>query len=120
MSHVERTLTVPAPRQRVWDEVVDGSWLGDEVELEARQGGEGRVREGSEIRHVVVESSEAGHRLVFRWWVLDPDGVGAATRVSVTLEHDEEDAGTRVVIVEAPVLQTAPLPPSGPLAMAGV
>ena len=120
MGPVERTLTIPSPADRVWEEIVEGSWLGDEVELDATQGGEGRVREGAEIRHVVVESAEHGHRLVFRWWVLDDDGVGAATRVTITLEHDEQDAATQVHIVEAPVLQTVPLPPSGPLAMAGV
>ena len=133
MGEVQRTMTIPADRDRVWDAVVDGTGLGDDVRLDARAGGEGVIRDGAEIRYVVVEDAEPGQRLVFRWWVLGPGGVGAASRVSITLEPcaaaeagvrdralGEQDEATQVVVVEAPVLHAAPLPPSGPLALARI
>ena len=125
MNEVERTLTVPAAPSRVWDEIVNGAWLGDAVDLQPVVGTDGLVTDGDEIRHLVVESVEPNQRLVFRWWALRPDGVGPATRVVVTLEtlpaNDDVDAvATQVVVVEAPLAAPVPLPPSGPLALAAL
>ena len=116
MAAVKRTATIPAPADRVWEALEHGAWLGDEADLDTRVGGEGYVLDRGELRHVVVESVTPGTQLVYRWWPLSPDGVGQASRVTIDLEPDQE--ATRVVIVEAPLSVAAPLPPSGPVALA--
>ena len=116
MESVQRSLDVPVDADRVWDEVTKGDWLGDDVQLDPRVGGEGFILDGGVFRHVVVETVEPGRRLTYRWWPLTDDGVGRASRVTIAVEPEEEM--TRVVIVEAPVLVAAPLPSQGPLALA--
>jgi hypothetical protein len=60
---VHRTIDLPAPADEVWDEVVAGVWLGDDVEIEARPGGTVRVDD----MVGVVETAEPGRLLTF-WW----------------------------------------------------
>lgn len=116
MRAVERSTDVPADAADVWFAVVSGDWLGDEADLDARVGGEGVVRDGGHLRHVVVEAVDPGRRLVYRWWPLTPDGVGAASRVDIGLEP--AGAATRVIVVETPLPPATPLPSAGPLALA--
>ena len=130
MSHeVQRSVDLAADPARVWDEIVGGAWLGDEGLIEPRPGADGWIREGTTLRHLVVEEARAGHRLVFRWWPLGPGGVGPATRVRIDVEAAADDAEaaaaaeperTRVVVTEAPAVVGAPLPSTGPMAMATV
>lgn len=117
---VQRILTLPADAERVWDTVVRGDWLGDDGVIAPRPGGDGWVREGDRLRHLVVESVEPGHRLVFSWWPLTPDGVGPASRVEIEVDADADAEAdqTRVTVVETPLAGGAPVPDSGPLAMA--
>lgn len=115
MRQVQRSTTIPAEAEDVWDAVIRGNWLGDDVALEPWPGGDGVVIDRGEIRHVVVERVEPGRSLVYRWWPLGPDGVGVASRVRIDVEPENDH--TRVVIVEAPAV-AAPLPPSSPMAMA--
>lgn len=116
MEPVQRTTDIPAEAERVWDAVVDGAWLGDDVELDPRVGGEGLILDNGTFRHVVVETVEPGRRLVYRWWPLTPDGIGRSSRVSIDLEPSDD--ATRVIVTEAPVTVAAPLPSPGPMALA--
>ncbi len=87
---VEREVVLPAPRDEVWDALVDGGWLGDDVELEPWTGGDEVVAE----RRGVVEEVDEGERLVLRW---ARDGE-AETRVELLLT--DAVAGTRLVVLE--------------------
>ena len=119
MAAVKRSASIPAEADRVWDAVTRGDWLGDDVELDPRPGGEGLILDKGELRHVVVEAVVPGRRMVYRWWPLTPDGVGRSSRVSIDVEPAEDET-TSVVVTEAPVLVAAPLPSAGPMALARV
>lgn len=123
MSIVTRQVLVPAEPGDTWNVVTHdvAGWLADEGCIELRPGGEGWVREDGRLRHVITELVEAQRCLTFRWWPVDADSVGPATRVDLELlaeTGDDEEAATmtRVVVVEAPAAPS--LPPTGPLALA--
>ena len=87
---VEREVVLPATRDEVWEALVDGAWLGDEVELEPWEGGDVVVDD----RRGVVEEVQEGERLVL-WWARPGE---PASRVE--LELRDAVAGTRLVVVE--------------------
>lgn len=118
MHKVEREVELPAQPPDVWQEIVDGDWLGDEARIPARPGADGWVREAGELRHVVVEDVVEQQRLTFRWWRVDPAGVCEPTRVTIELDPTDEQH-TRVAITEVPVAPATPLPSAGgPVALA--
>lgn len=100
---VEREITVEAAPGEVWESLVEAErleeWFANEVELDARPGGEGRFRwDDGEERHAVVRELDEPRRLVLDW---DDDG-------AVAIELVEVDGGTRVRVVEtAPDFATA-------------
>ncbi len=123
MNVVTRQVRVPAEPAATWDMVTGdvARWLADEGRIDLRPGGEGWVREDGQLRHVITERVEIQRRLTFRWWPVNADSVGPATRVDLELlaeTGDDEEAATmtRVVVVEAPAAPS--LPPTGPLALA--
>ena len=123
MNAVTRQVRVPAEPAATWDMVTGdvARWLADEGRIDLHPGGEGWVREDGQLRHVITERVEIQRRLTFRWWPVDADSVGPATRVDLELlaeTGDDEEAATmtRVVVVEAPAAPS--LPPTGPLALA--
>ena len=69
---VERVQDFPVPVGELWSAVSDeaqlATWLGDELELEVRPGGSGRIVDDGEVRRVVVEDLVDGERLSFTWW----------------------------------------------------
>jgi uncharacterized protein YndB with AHSA1/START domain len=104
---VERQVTLPAPRQDVWDALTEpdrvAAWFGGQVEWDLQPGGAARFHDedGSE-RAGVIDTVAAGQVLRFRWW---PDGEGGPeSEVTYTLE-DVPD-GTRLTVTEAPTDQT--------------
>lgn len=112
---VTRSVDLDAAPAEVWDALTEaallGEWLADEVELEAAPGGEivCRYADGEE-RRGEVELVEEAERLAWSWWREDSDG---PSRVELVL--DAVAAGTRLTVIETPVLETAPLHASGPL-----
>jgi uncharacterized protein YndB with AHSA1/START domain len=92
---VEREVTFPSSPDEVWEALTEPErleeWFANDVELDARPGGEGIFRwdDGDERRAVVRELEEA-RRLVLDW---DDDG-------TVAIELEEVDGGTRVRVVE--------------------
>jgi uncharacterized protein YndB with AHSA1/START domain len=100
---VERHITLPAPREDVWDALTEpgrvAAWFGGQVEWDLQPGGAARFHDedGSE-RAGVIDTVAAGQVLRFRWW---PHGdEGPESEVTYTLE-DVPD-GTRLTVTEAP------------------
>ena len=100
---VEREITIEAPPEEVWEALVEPErleeWFANDVELDARPGGEGTFRwEDGEERRAVVREVEEPHRLVLDW---DDDG-------QVVIELEEVETGTVVHVTEtAPDFATA-------------
>ena len=101
---MERTQDFDVPADELWEAMTDPEqmgWLGDEVSLDVRPGGTGRITDDGETRQVRVDTVDAGHRLTFRWW---PEG--------------DEDMASRVDLIVVPrppgsrlvVRETLPVP----------
>ena len=93
---VEREILVPEAPDEVWEALTESKrleeWFAPEVELDAREGGEGVFRWGDgDERHVVVRELEEQERLVLDW---DEGG-------SVAIELRPAEAGTLVRVVES-------------------
>jgi len=101
---VRRETVLEVDRGTAWDALRDPreleGWLADEVELEIVEGAEGvlRWRDGEE-RAARVEEVAEGRRLALHWW--EPGG--EPTLVELTL--DDVPEGTRLVVIEVPVVQ---------------
>jgi uncharacterized protein YndB with AHSA1/START domain len=104
---IERQVTLPAPRQDVWDALTEpdrvAAWFGGQVEWDLQPGGAARFHDedGSE-RAGVIDTVATCQVLRFRWW---PNGEGGPeSEVTYTLE-DVPD-GTRLTVTEAPTEST--------------
>jgi uncharacterized protein YndB with AHSA1/START domain len=74
-----------------------GTWLGEDVHLDLRVGGSGRlVDDDGAARDVRVTELIDGQRLAFTWWPAGDDG--ASSDVVFTVE--ETDTGSRLVVTE--------------------
>jgi uncharacterized protein YndB with AHSA1/START domain len=106
---VERERVIDAPAEEVWEALTDerllSEWLGEEVELEPREGGALSVRTGTDERRGGVAWVEEGRELAFTW---SRDG-DPPSLVELTLEPGV--AGTRVRVVERAL--------AGPIAISG-
>jgi uncharacterized protein YndB with AHSA1/START domain len=109
---VTRSVELDAPPAEVWDALIEaallGEWLADEVELEAAPGGEivCRYADGEE-RRGEVELVEEAERLAWSWW---REGEGPS-RVELVLDAVAD--GTRLTVIESPVLETGASGASG-------
>lgn len=113
MTHVTRTTVLPAEPARVWEAVGSperlSRWLGVDVEVDLRPGGEGMAREpDGSVRHLVVEEVEPGERLTFHWWQGD-----SGSTVEIDLEPAGDGTLLRVTETMLPVVDVVP-----PVAMA--
>jgi uncharacterized protein YndB with AHSA1/START domain len=121
-----RAITLRRPREVVWEAIADrerlGAWLDGTVEVDLSEGSEGtfRAAEGDERGMEVVEVVP-GERLAFHWWGEDEP----ETRVELTL--DDAPDGTRLTVLESPVVaeltvapavEPARMEPRGPVALA--
>jgi uncharacterized protein YndB with AHSA1/START domain len=100
---VRRETVLPVDRETAWAALCDAdelaTWLADEVDLEIRPGAEGVVRwDSGEERQASVEEVEERRRLVLRWW--EPGGQESI----VELTLDDVPDGTRLVVIEVPVV----------------
>ena len=106
---IERTVTVPAPPERVWEAITDPAemeaWLGGRLDWILEEGGPLRfLGDGGEDREGRVEEVEPRRRLRFLWWdrpadSTPPDG---ASEVQYVLEP-VGDEGTLLTVREAVV-----------------
>lgn len=104
---VERTIEVELAPSEVWELLVDdderAGWFGGETTLDPVPGGAGTFTDpDGTTRRAVVEEAQPGHRLSWTWW---PDDGGDASRVRIELQPSP--GGTRVDVVEAPLVPTA-------------
>ena len=121
MATATRTVILCGDVEQVWSGVVAGDWLGDGARLDLLRGADGWVRDGDDLRHLVVEDVDEHRRLVFRWWPLSADGVGTASRVELDLDPGDDDGTTVMRVLETPIAPATPVPTmSGPVALAGV
>jgi uncharacterized protein YndB with AHSA1/START domain len=102
---VRRETLLDAPRDAVWALLAapDGlaRWLADEVAIGAVEPGErGTLIEAGELRHVTIEDVEPGRRVALSWCAPG----GPPSLVELTLADDEEQGGTRLVVVELPLV----------------
>ena len=93
---VTREIVFPVPPDEVWEALTDPEqleeWFANDVELDAREGGEGTFRwDDGDERHATVVEAAPGERLVLDW---DDEG-----RVELTLEEVEE--GTKLFVRES-------------------
>lgn len=99
-----REIVFPVPPDEVWEALTDPEqleeWFANDVELDAREGGEGVFRwDDGEERHATVIEAAPAERLVLDWD--DDEGT-----VELTLEEVEE--GTRLLVREStPEFSTA-------------
>jgi uncharacterized protein YndB with AHSA1/START domain len=121
VERLERTVELGAPPQRVWDALTRAeelaAWFGAEVSLEPRPGGRAvfRFADGRE-RAASVEEALPPRRLSFRWLPFERDRKGhphaaRSTRVEFLLEQAGE--GTRLTVVETPLLMAQPTGATG-------
>src|SRR6266536_2602137 len=85
-----REIVLDAPPEEVWAALTEAErleeWFANDVELDARPGGEGVFRwENGEERRAIVEEIEEERRLALRWE--DDDSL-------VELELEETESGT--------------------------
>ena len=95
METVEREIVVGGTPEETWRAVLESDWLGEDVHVDPRPGGEVEARE----RTGFVEEADAPRRLAFWWRTGDED----ATRVEIELEEREQ--GTLVRVTESRPLQ---------------
>ncbi len=101
---VRREVIFAVDRDTAWASLVDpaelAAWLADEVQLEIEVGAEGWLRwgDGEPVRATVEEVAER-RRIVLRW--SDPEG----PETIVELALDDVPGGTRLVVLELPVVQ---------------
>jgi uncharacterized protein YndB with AHSA1/START domain len=88
---VERELVVPESPEEVWRSLSEPEWLGEDASIELHPAGEVRAGE----RTGFVEEVDEPSRLVF-WWGAEGE---ESTRVEIDLEEDDD--GTRVLVVES-------------------
>jgi uncharacterized protein YndB with AHSA1/START domain len=101
---IRREITLPVDREAAWRMLSDpeelASWLADEVELEIELGAQGWLRwESGECVQATVEEIAEHRRVVLRWASAD------APETLVELTLDDVPEGTRLVVLELPVIQ---------------
>lgn len=108
---IERTTTIPAPRERVWALLTEGEhlgrWFGDAgAEIDLRPGGRFTMSwKEHGTAYARVETVEPHDRFAFRWLSFDQTGTvepapGNSTLVEFTLA-DTENGGTKLTVVES-------------------
>ena len=92
---VEREIVFPVEPDELWEALTEPreleEWFANDVELDPREGGEGRFRwDDGEERRAVVREAVPGERLVLDW---DDDG-------AVVFELEPVPDGTRLRVRE--------------------
>ena len=89
MSCIERSVELPADPETVWEDLIDGDWLGDDVDLDARPGGPVRVDGEQGLRVGVVDEVATARRLSF-WWSGTGDDAPPSCAPAFASAHDTE------------------------------
>jgi hypothetical protein len=97
---LHHVVELPCSVEEAWEYVLDPSWLGDEGDLSAEEGGEGWVRDGEDTKYLYVEEVIEDERFVYRW----ASFIDEPSRVEIELSPTSE--GTRIEIIESPLRAT--------------
>jgi uncharacterized protein YndB with AHSA1/START domain len=101
MSDVTRDITLPVDPDEAWEALLEPGWLGDEAQLDPREGGLGHFVVDGQRRDAIVEEAVPGERLVFWWWTADERGIPETAGSRVAFELDPVPGGTRVTVRES-------------------
>jgi uncharacterized protein YndB with AHSA1/START domain len=102
---IEREILIDAPVEVVWRVVTEPDqirhWFAEEVELDARAGGQGRLGFKRDSYQLQVEAVEPPRRFAFRW--VNPQGSVVREDNSMLVEFVlEPEAGrTRLRVIES-------------------
>jgi uncharacterized protein YndB with AHSA1/START domain len=95
---VERSITVGASPEEVWEHVVDGTvaseWMGSPLTIDPRPGGRIDFAPDGTPYLGTVEAVEPGHSITWSWRHPDRD----PSQVTITIEQTGED--TTVTVTE--------------------
>jgi uncharacterized protein YndB with AHSA1/START domain len=99
---VRRTVELECDAATLWRLISDagelGAWLGEDVHLDLRVGGSGRLVDDDGVRRdLVVTGMTVGERLAFTWWPAGDEPGGSDVAFTV----EETDTGSRLVITES-------------------
>ena len=97
---LHHVVELPCPVEEAWKCILDPTWLGDEGDLSAEEGGEGWVRDGEDTKYLYIEEVVEDERFVYRW----ASFIDEPTRVEIELSPTAE--GTRIEIIESPLQAT--------------
>ena len=105
-AQIEREIIVDAPVDVVWRIVTEPDqivrWFGDQVELEARLGAEGRIAFKSGASYdLQIEAVDPPRRFAFRWAHADDPRPRDRKSMLVEFTLVEEKDKTRVRVVES-------------------
>lgn len=105
---VRRTLELDCDTADLWRLVTDerelARWFAQEVSLDARPLGRGRiVEDDGTVRNLVVHEVAEGERLTFAWWLDDDE----ASRTEVSFEVESVGDHSRLVVTETASAATA-------------
>lgn len=103
---IEKEILIEAPIDAVWRVLTEPDqitqWFSKEADLDARAGGDGRLRfESGETYYLQIERFEPPHRFAYRW--LHEPGAKARPENSMLVEFtlQAEDGNTRLRLVES-------------------
>lgn len=103
---IEKEILIEAPIDTVWRVLTEPDqithWFSKEADLDARAGGDGRLRfESGETYYLRIERFEPPHRFAYRW--LHEPGIKAGPENSMLVEFtlQSEDGHTRLRLVES-------------------
>jgi uncharacterized protein YndB with AHSA1/START domain len=104
---IERSVTIPAGIDAVWDALTTQkgirSWFGDEVEIDLRPGGEAMFgwSEYGESAHAIIQEVHRPTRFSYRWVAVNTDRVDTGPSTLVEFSLSSAGATTIVTVVES-------------------
>lgn len=107
VDRIEREITVPHPRQRVWHALTNAEslaeWFGDVAEIDLRPGGAARFGWSAygNVVHATVEEVDPPSTFAFRWSALHDTPISQGPTTLVTFSLTEVPGGTRLRVVES-------------------
>ena len=98
---ITRGVDLDIDADQLWGALSDpdqlAAWLGDEVDLDVRQGGTGTVIDDGVLRHVRIDHVDEGRGLAFTWWEHDHPHLASTVRFAI---EQRPDGGSHLAIVE--------------------
>jgi len=98
---ITRRVDLDIDAEQLWAALSDprqlAAWLGDEVDLDVRDGAIGTVIDDGVVLRVRVDRVDEGRGLAFTWWEHDQPQWASTVRFDV---EERPEGGSRLAIVE--------------------